>query len=136
MNNARRVTWKVVASLLAVSLSSSASAEWSRIAHNASTSTYVDKNTKKRVGNSGTVWVLSDFIALQNPNGLARFHSFSSLVEFDCTQKLSRALYTDVFSGQMGVGSVVKSSKGEPPEEWSRPRSNSADELILQYVCR
>jgi hypothetical protein len=117
-------------------LCSSASGEWARISYNESSSVYVDKSTKKRDGDLATVWVLVDFNTLQNPNGKARFRSMSSLAEMDCIRRFSRAIYTDIYSGQMGNGAIVKSSKGEAPGESSRPSPKSADELILNYACR
>jgi len=103
---------------LLLGISGSASAEsWKRMfAENSSgESLYVDKKNIIKKGNKAKIWWMLD---LKKREKGKKYLSAIYQTEFDCRERLYKEIYTESFSGNMGLGSSlysqVKTSKWTP----------------------
>lgn len=126
---------KLLASLMLALVTTSAIAEWTGVGHdgNGRFNIYVDYSTIRRVGNRANMWVLYDFIAMQEIVR-RKYLSISSPNEYDCKDGQIRNLAGSSFmSGSMGGGKLVYSTQSL--SEWRPVLLMSVDQIPWGIAC-
>ena len=89
---------------------------------------YVDLSTKKKVGGYIRVWSLTD-----TNTSYKNVHSYKVLEEFDCSQDRTRVIQMSAYSGRMGGGSVINTSRGDG--NWDYMRPGTIEEVLFKRIC-
>ena len=119
--------------LMLVLTCGSAYAEWSRISYFNQGDFYIDRSTIARVGDHREVWSMLDYRSPQMDSNGKIFRSTRSMLQFNCEQKLARAIHMSFYSGSMLSGNEI--SKMGSLKEWAAVPPDSPIREILRIVC-
>ena len=126
---------KAILMMLLAILSSSAAAAWVEVGSDETTTVYADPATILTAGNMVKMWHLLDFKTVTVPPGGKHYMYMSSKsqTEYDCKEGRARVLFFSWYSGNMGQGKVVYSTR--KPGKWEPVPSESAIELLWNIAC-
>ena len=112
-------------------VSSSAMAEWVKVATNVDeVAYYADPDTIRKSGNMVKMWVMDDLKIAEKLDVLSARHKD----EFDCNKKQYRNLFYSFHSGHMGRGETVFIQNER--DDWGEPTPpDSVSEAILEFAC-
>lgn len=122
---------KLLVTLLLV-VSSTAHAQWVLIAHSdmfGGIDHYINTKSIKAVNGLRQAWFIDDFRLTQEIGD----RSTRSLYEFDCKTQRLRLLVLTNFSGQMGSGDVLLTTKGN--DNWDYVAPEAVSESRFEQVC-
>ncbi len=122
-----------ILALLLLMASSTASANWTQISADATTTTYADAATAQKSGSTTKMWSLVDFKGFQRMVEVGYF-SRKLQVEYDCAAARSRGLAQSFHSENMGVGKVVYSD--DTAQEWEPVEPGTLSESLLKAACK
>lgn len=124
---------KIILALLAVLMSSSAAAEWTRIGGDDGADIYVDLETFRRNGEKVKLWYLQNF---KTPNGITEITRLSdkSQWELDCKEDQIKLLAYIEYAGRNGTGIVVLSAY-KVANTWQPSIPNTIGELLFNAGC-
>lgn len=88
---------------------------------------YVDFSTKKKVGGYIRVWSLMDL------NRTHKIRSYKALEDYDCNADRIRLIQLTSYSGRMGSGSVIETTRGA--DEWDYVIPGSVEATKFRRVC-
>ena len=129
---------KVMLMILLVFVSSSAMAEWVKVAvsakeagKEATMTAYADPDTIRKTGDRVRLWVLADYKIINEEYGIA---SSRQKDEYDCKERKQRRLFIVFYSGHMNKGETVliHNDRGD----WEKIPRGSLVEAMLQFACR
>jgi hypothetical protein len=95
--------------------------------------TYANPATIRQSGDKVTMWCLYDFKEAQSAE-YVMFLSKQTQNEYDCKEELSREVTYILFSGNMGIGSVVPNS-GSATTQWAPVIRWSVGETLWEIAC-
>ena len=121
----------ILMTLLTV-VSNSAMAELINVGSNETTTIYVDTSTIKKVGNSATMWHLTDYKYPNKDMGEA-YLSAKDQFEYDCKEAKSRRRASSQHSKNMGNGKVVYSDTYT--SKWKPVPPDSGVEILWKFAC-
>ena len=121
---------KKVIGLFLILFSVNSFANWTFVSSTADNtlSVYVDFSTKKKVGGYIRVWSLVD-----TSRTFKKVHSYKVLEEFDCSLDRTRLIQMSAYSGRMGVGDVINTTKGDNSWDYIRPKT--VEEDVFKRIC-
>lgn len=111
----------------------SAHAGWSRISYFDQGDFYIDRDTIKREGDRREVWSMLDYRSPQMDASGKIYRSTRSMLQFDCTHKMARAVHMTFFSGSRLGGNEI--SKMGSLKEWAAVPPDTPIREILKLVC-
>lgn len=111
----------------------SAHAGWSRISYFDQGDFYIDRDTIKREGDRCEVWSMLDYRSPQMDTSGKIYRSTRSMLQFDCTHKMARAVHMTFFSGSRLGGNEI--SKMGSLKEWAAVPPDTPIREILKLVC-
>ena len=111
----------------------SAHAGWSRISYFDQGDFYIDRDTIKREGDRCEVWSMLDYRSPQMDTSGKIYRSTHSMLQFDCTHKMARAVHMAFFSGSRLGGNEI--SKMGSLKEWAAVPPDTPIREILKLVC-
>ena len=80
------------------------------------------------------IWQLMDFTVAQWADPQTVVWSIKTLAEYDCKEPRFRALVSEAYSEQMGIGKLV--AKEQPAEpRWERVEAGGPPDKIRQIAC-
>lgn len=125
---------RVVLMMLLAVVSSSAMAEWVKVAifEDKGATCYVDRTTLLKVENRVKMWFLLDYREAQKLVGIP-YLSVLEQYEFDCKEEQSRRLYYSLQSGNMGGGDMVY--KYSDAGKWESNPPGSGGEILWKAAC-
>ena len=125
-------TWIVLLVLLLSTMFSSTSfADWARVGENKVGNTfYVDFQRIRQTDGYIYFWLLNNY-GKQSEWG---YLSSKTYVQADCKLFRYKNLSWSIYKQPMGSGDDPVPIT--PPDEWSYPSPNDAEEIILKVVCR
>lgn len=125
---------KLLLTLILAVVSSSAMAEWTRVDEIVGDSTiyYFDNATIHKTGSRVKMMVLYDFKLVWELNGRESLSSINQY-EYDCKKNQIRRLNSNLFSKNMGTGTVVESSNRMG--KWKKVVPESVGEVSWKYAC-
>jgi len=123
---------KLLVTLIFTLISTSANAEWSKVAEEDEASIYTDVSTIRKKGDLIRIWSLYDF-KKPIPMSGKTYQSMEKQFEFDCGKGQARALYVIYYVDKMGSGE--KGPFNYPPKQWLPVAPASTGELILKSAC-
>jgi hypothetical protein len=125
---------KIISTLLAIFISGSAAAEWTRIGGGTDNSEiYVDLETVRRNGDKVKLWTMQSFETLNNELN-SKHLSTKSHRELDCKAEQSRTPAYLQFSGQKGTGTPLISIY-EPNDVWKPVTPGTVGQMIFDAGC-
>ena len=128
---------KAILMILLVSVSSSAMAEWVKVAvsarkagEEATMTAYADPDTIRKTGDRVRLWVLADYKIINEEYGIA---SARQKDDYDCKERKQRRLFIVFYSGHMNKGEVVliHNDRGD----WEETPRGSLVEAMLEFAC-
>jgi hypothetical protein len=121
---------KKLLAIILVLFSVNCFAEWSFVTSSTDKTIqiYVDFSTKKKVGGYIRVWSLVD-----TSRTFKKVHSYKVLEEFDCSLDRTRLIQMSAYSGRMGVGDVINTTKGDNSWDYIRPKT--VEEDVFKRIC-
>ena len=128
---------KAILMILLVSVSSSAMAEWVKVAvsarkagEEATMTAYADPDTIRKTGDRVRLWVLADYKISNEEYGFA---SARQKDEYDCKGRKQRRLFIVFYSGHMNKGETVliHNDRGG----WEEIPQGSLVEAMLEFAC-
>lgn len=93
---------------------------------------YLDADSIRRTGNTVTVWVLYDYIAIQSIVG-GPWLSSKTRRQYECVEQRVRLLGYMTFTGNMGSGEAVYSNSDQ--SGWEPLAPASIDRKLWEFVC-
>ncbi len=111
----------------------SAHAGWSRISYFDQGDFYIDRDTIKREGDRREVGSMLDYRSPQMDASGKIYRSTRSMLQFDCTHKMARAVHMTFFSGSRLGGNEI--SKMGSLKEWAAVPPDTPIREILNVVC-
>lgn len=117
-------------SLLLLLASQLAFAGWSKVASDATTTTYADRDDLQKAGGTVKMWSLVNHKDFQRMVEVG-YYSQKARMEYDCQGKRMRSLAQSFHAGAMGEGNVVYSD--ESLQGWRS--AGPADEALLRAAC-
>lgn len=125
---------RLAAALLLAAAAGSASADWTAVGQpNEIYAAYADRDTIRRAGGIVTMQGLYDFRRQDfTPEGHG-LYSTAVLREYDCAARRVRLMSSIDFSGAMGAGNPVSTSR--EPRRWEEVVAGGIDEAYLQVAC-
>lgn len=124
---------KMVLMLLLVAISSDVFADWEMVNKGPTATMYLDLSTRQRTLNKVKMWHLTDNYTIRPVNGGKAFLSLKAQIEYDCTEKQTRYLWTTVYSGHMGNGEVLDSLAGN--QKWQPVIPGTIWEIMWKSAC-
>jgi hypothetical protein len=105
-------------------------AEWTLVStsNDDTVKIYVDFSTKKKIGGYMRVWSLTDSTRTD-----IKMVSFKVLEEYDCGLDRIRVLQMTAYSGRMGGGNVLNTSKGD--NSWNYITPSTVEERLFKKIC-
>ena len=121
-------------SLLLALFSGAAAADWTGVGRaNEIYTAYADRDSIRRQGSMATMHGLYDFRRQDfTPEGRG-LYSTAVLREYDCAGRRVRLLSAIDFSGRMGEGTAVSTSR--TPGRWEAVVAGGIDEAYLRVAC-
>ena len=119
--------------MLLATISSSAMAEWVRVAEIPNMIAYTDPTSNRKVGNIVTMWTLYDYAQPQFATGNKAYLSSNGKNEYDCKEVRKRQISASAHSQQMGRGEVI--SAGPVSSEWEPILPRSLGEALWKFAC-
>lgn len=123
---------KLVTLMLLLSCAT-AQADWSRISYFDQGDFYIDRDTIKRDGDRREVWSMLDYRSPQMDSSGKIYRSTRSMLQFDCTHNMARAVHMAFFSGSKLRGNEI--SKMGSLKEWTAVPPDTPIREILKLVC-
>lgn len=126
---------RLIVTLLLLSLTAPAWAEWVKIAESNLRVLYYNPDAIDKQDNLRRVWTLQDN-KQRNHNGAL---STRDLSEFDCKAGRQRLLSYSAYSEQMARGATIKQRRyapGEPDGKWFNITPDTFSAHLLKLVCR
>ncbi len=104
---------KLLLILLLTVVSNSAMAEWVKVATpvDERLTTYADPSTIRKSGSRVKMWSMVDFKAAEEIKSGIYIKSVKRQIEYDCKDEKKRLLLGELFSGNMGSGEIISTSK-------------------------
>jgi hypothetical protein len=96
--------------------------------------TYVDPDSIRRTGDLVEMWQLFDFKNVQISKMGRSFLSMRAQIEYGCLGEQSRSLALTVFTGNMGKGEVVPSTRIKE-SEWEPVAPASMAQRLWKLAC-
>jgi hypothetical protein len=125
---------RTILTLLAILISNSAAAEWTRVGGGDDDSNvYVDLETFRRNGDKVKLWSLRNFKTL-NGVGKAKHLSNKTQWEIDCKEEQVRMPAYMEFSGRDGSGQVV-TNDFSPNDSWIPVAPGTIGQMISEIGC-
>jgi hypothetical protein len=112
---------------------SGAHAEWSRISYFDQGDFYIDRATIARVGDHREVWSMLDYRSPKMDSNGKIYRSSRSMLQFQCENKMARAIHMSFYSGSMLRGNEI--SKMGSLKEWAAVPPDTPIREILRVVC-
>jgi hypothetical protein len=107
-------------------------AAWQTVDESGNATTYADKGTISRSGDSAHMWWLLDYTSFQRMVEVGYF-SQKARSEFDCAQRRARILELSLRAEHMGEGKAIYSD--ETPHDWEAVDPNSTTEKLWKVAC-
>jgi hypothetical protein len=124
---------KAILMMLLAIVSSHAAAEWVEVGRSESATTYADPASIRKADNMVTMWMLSDFKAVQaRPYGTP-YMSQKTQQEYDCKEERARIVYFLRYSENMGGGEVVYTESD--PDAWKPVPPDGTNEVLWKFAC-
>ncbi|NOT66224.1 MAG: hypothetical protein HOP06_09410 [Methylotenera sp.] len=98
---------QTIFTILLITMSSNAMAEWTRHSDGSEFTVYIELSTISKSGDLVKMWTLRDYKVSQNFNG-RKWLSIKTQQEFNCKNMQVRSVAAILHSNNMGKGSVVK----------------------------
>ena len=110
-------------------------AEWIPIAENkaATSATFVDLKTRRKMGDSVEMWSVVVYLRAQNLYD-KNIMSFTELDEYDCKLKKYRAVTLIGYTGKLATGEIV--SANYDVGDWFNVASKSIAQKQLIHACK
>jgi len=117
-----------------LALSSDVIAEWVKVADVmlGKGTSYVDKTTIRRSGDTATMWSLTDIVTPEAIDGRP-YLSQKSRYEYDCKDNHVRSTATSRYTGNMGSGNLVASD--DQVGQWMAAAPYSLLDYMLKVAC-
>lgn len=122
-----------IVTLLALTVCTSAMAEWKEISTDDEVTVLVNPSSIRKNGNKVKLWSMFDYEKPQDLSGDA-YLSAKYQDEFDCKEEQSRSLYISIHSKNMGAGRVVFTNA--VTSEWRPVPPDTVQEILMKYACR
>jgi len=119
--------------LLLISMSSSALAEWVKVAGNDKLTAYADPSTLRKKGNITKIWSLFDFRAENTLTDGSPYLSVMRETEYNCKDHVQHMLSYSIYSGNMGKGKLL--DKGGDPQDWKPVSQSGMAMAMMEYAC-
>ena len=115
-------------------LSTSTMAAWTGVTKSGvfGVTVYADYDTIQKSGSTSKVWILNDFKAVQEIDGV-KYLSIKTQEEFNCDDRQTRSLTHFAYSGNMGSGQVVNSY--DNTDKWRPVKPGSLGEIQSKVAC-
>jgi hypothetical protein len=120
---------RLILTLLLLTLTAPAWAEWVKYTEDAIASYYYDTATIEKRGNLRRVWELSDL-----KEAFEGALSIRGMAEYDCKEERGRGLSFISHTEQMARGKILVSRN--EADKWSYIRPNTVSALMLEIVCQ
>lgn len=125
---------KILMILVAVLISSGASAEWSRVTGSGSVDTYIDLSTVRRDGDKVKLWTMRNYKTPQDPQEEDKHLSTKEQHELDCKEEQRRPLFLTAYSGEKGTGKVVYNIN-DSNNKWGAIAPGTVGRGLLEVGC-
>lgn len=123
---------KLLTILILVSISTTATAEWTLVQTGDNGSMYIDFDSLQKTGDLVTVSTLNDYYEPQQKDELSA--QFKEL--HDCRNKKYKALSINYFSSPLAQGNLITTvTLNEPETPWSDVVQYSIGELKANIIC-
>jgi len=119
---------RILLTLLLLSLSGAASAQWRLISENEEASFYFNPATVRYLGEAITVWVIAD----RRKTGPDGERSVRMQYEVDCKTREYQITYEALHAARMAQGENLATRH---PVEWKLATATSTAGLILKKIC-
>ena len=107
-----------------------AQSQWTPLVKTERTTVFIDTGTLKKDGQRRQIWILQN-----RPGATDGILSFKGLQEYDCKEAKARSVVLMGHAAAMGNGPSVFDLQNDP-RGWYPVPTGSADEKIIQFVCR
>ena len=107
--------------------------DWAKVGETDSYVYYADHASIRKADETVTMSDLFDYKTAQVDGGSSPALSKRTEREYDCQGQKSQPLKSSWFSGQMGAGSVVRSSSGTT--QWAAAPPGTATAGLLKVAC-
>jgi hypothetical protein len=106
------------------------SPQWVKLAPTTNGDVYGDASTRGRTGAIALTWAMRDFKKAQETSDGARYLSTREKLQFDCDAKIMISWLVTTFSGRMGTGQIISSTKSP-----KRLPVTAKDEALRKFAC-
>jgi spermidine/putrescine-binding protein len=123
---------KLLTILILISISTTATAEWTLVQTGDNGSMYIDFDSLQKTGDLVTVLTLNDYYEPQQKDELSA--QFKEL--HDCRNKKFKALSINYYSSPLAQGNMITTvTLNEPETPWSDVVQYSIGELKANIIC-
>ena len=130
---------KLLIAALLTAFSTGAMAEWTYLTSGKDSSgsldVYIDKTTIRKRGNVAKMWLMQDYKALKESEGVAPFLSQKCLKEYDCVEVMSKLNNINNYSDHMGNGESSFSYKYND-NNWQDMTPGSIGMMEWKAACK
>ena len=106
--------------------------EWTKVNDSVDFTSYMDKKTIKRNGNTVKIWQLLDYKTPQELKS-GKYKSSVILFEYDCKEEQRRILSLVEYEDQMGIGKPILTI--DEYDKWTYVKPNTHDFIMMKFLC-
>lgn len=124
----------VLLSLAMLTACNPAFAEWSKVSGTHNKTTYADLETRQKIGDIATMWVLVNFDKAPFDGNNLPYLSLKMNVEYQCVATQFRVLKLTSFAGHMATGKQPYTSVD--PGEWQAVPPGTIQKPLWDVACK